>query len=79
MEVQWGEHKVHTYVSEVPSMSSRWNWEPPPPPLPPASVYTHRPPNQRMGEHIRLRVRGWESPNSNEWRKSLALCLLCGG
>ena len=24
------------------------------------------------------RVRGWGSPNSDDWRKSLALCLLCG-
>jgi hypothetical protein len=23
------------------------------------------------------RVRGWGSPNSDDWRKSLALCLLC--
>jgi hypothetical protein len=22
-------------------------------------------------------VRGWGSPNSDDWRKSLALCLLC--
>jgi hypothetical protein len=27
--------------------------------------------------HTRLRVRGWGSPNSDDWRKSLALCLLC--
>jgi hypothetical protein len=25
----------------------------------------------------RLRVRGWGSPNSDDWRKSLAICLLC--
>jgi hypothetical protein len=24
-------------------------------------------------------VRGWGSPNSDDWRKSLALCLLCAG
>jgi len=29
------------------------------------------------GGHIRLRVRGWGSPNSHDWRKSLALCQLC--
>jgi hypothetical protein len=23
-------------------------------------------------------VRGWGSPNSDDWRKSLAFCLLCG-
>jgi hypothetical protein len=28
--------------------------------------------------HTRLRVRGWGSPNSDDWRKSLSLCLLCG-
>jgi hypothetical protein len=26
----------------------------------------------------RLRVRGWGSPNSDDWRESLVLCLLCG-
>jgi hypothetical protein len=35
-------------------------------------------PKNRGGGHIRLQVRGWGSPNSNDWRKSLALCLLCG-
>ncbi len=29
------------------------------------------------GGHTRLRVRGWGSPNFDDWRKSLALCLLC--
>jgi hypothetical protein len=29
------------------------------------------------GVHTRLRVRGWGSPNSDDWGKSLALCLLC--
>jgi hypothetical protein len=28
--------------------------------------------------HTRLRLSGWGSPNSNDWRKSLSLCLLCG-
>ncbi len=32
-----------------------------------------------LGGHTRLRVRGWGSPNFDDWRKSLALCLLCGG
>ncbi len=35
------------------------------------------PQNQRGG-HPRLRVRGWGGPNSDVWRISLALCLLCG-
>ncbi len=35
------------------------------------------PRNQRVEGYTRVRVRGWGSPNSNDWRKSLALCLLC--
>jgi hypothetical protein len=46
-----------------------------PPPLSLASVPL--PPEPRGGGHTRLRVRGWGSPNSYDWRKSLALCLLC--
>jgi hypothetical protein len=34
------------------------------------------PPGPMGGGHIRLRVRGWGSPNSDHWRKNLALCLL---
>ncbi len=30
------------------------------------------------GGHTRLRLRGWGSSNSDDWRKSLELCLLCG-
>ncbi len=30
------------------------------------------------GRHTRLDLMGWGSPNSNDWRKSLAFCLLCG-
>ncbi len=44
-------------------------------PLPQASVPL--PPEPKGEGHTRLRVRGWESPNSDDWRKSLALCLLC--
>ncbi len=36
------------------------------------------PPEPKGGGHTRVRVRGWGSPNSDDWRKSLALCLLCG-
>jgi hypothetical protein len=43
-------------------------------PLPQASVY---PPQPKGRGHTRLRVRGGGS-NSDDWRKSLALCLLCG-
>jgi hypothetical protein len=35
------------------------------------------PPDQRVGGHTRLRLKGWGRPNSDDWRKSLALCLLC--
>jgi hypothetical protein len=35
------------------------------------------PPEPMEGGHTRLRVRGWGSPNSDDWRKSLALCILC--
>ncbi len=41
-----------------------------PPPLSPASVPPY-PRNQRGGGHTRLRVRGWGSPNSDDWRKAL--------
>ncbi len=37
----------------------------------------HYPRAKGAGEHTRLRVRGWRSPNSDDWRKSLVLCLLC--
>ncbi len=47
----------------------------PPPPLPSGECVSP-PQNQRRGKHTRLRVRGWGSPNSDDWRKSLALCLL---
>jgi hypothetical protein len=36
------------------------------------------PRTKRVGGHTRLRLRGWGSSNSDDWRKSLALCLLCG-
>jgi hypothetical protein len=35
------------------------------------------PGNKWKGGHTRLRVRGWGSPNCDDWRKSLAFCLLC--
>jgi hypothetical protein len=48
-----------------------------PPPLPPAS---EPPPGTKggVGAHTHLQVRGWGSPTSDDWRKSLELCLLCG-
>ncbi len=56
-------------------MSPRRNWDSPTPSL--ASECA--PPPGSRGGHARLRVGGWGSPNSDDWRKSLALCLLCGG
>ncbi len=47
-----------------------------PTPLLPASVPLS--PEPGWGGHTCLRVRGWQSPNSDDWRKSLAFCLLCG-
>ncbi len=50
-------------------MSPRRNWDSPKTasvPLPP----------EPGGGHTRLRVRGWGSHNSDDWRKSLTLCLL---
>ncbi len=73
-------HKVHTvyiryleYHSVCPFVRTGTP-PPPPPPLPLASVSS--PWNQRRWEHTRLRVRGWGGPNSDDWRKILAFCLL---
>jgi hypothetical protein len=46
-----------------------------PPPLSPASV--HLPPEPKGGAHSPA-GKGLGSPYSDDWRKSLALCLLCG-
>ncbi len=45
----------------------------PPHPSPPGSV---SPPQPKGGTHSPA-WRGWGSPNSDDWRKSLALCLIC--
>ncbi len=59
----------------VPS-SELGNWDSPNPSL--ASECTPPPaPVAKGWGHTRLRVRGWGSPNSDDWRKSLALCLFC--
>ncbi len=47
----------------------------PPHPLSPYSEWDP-PPGTKEGGHIRLRERGFGSPNSDDWRKCLALCLL---
>ncbi len=35
-------------------------------------------PEPKGGGHTRPLARGWGSPNSDDWRDSLALCLFCG-
>ncbi len=56
-------------------MSPRRNWDSPNP-SPQASVPS--PPDQRVGGGGSVHLpaaKGWGSPNSDDWRKSLALCL----
>jgi hypothetical protein len=57
-------------------MSPRRIWDSPNPSL---ASECAPPPEPGGGGHTRLRVRGWGSPNSDNWRKSLVLCLLCDG
>ncbi len=57
-------------------MSPRRNWDSPTP-----SFASESAPSARFkggGGHTRLRVRGWGSPNSDDWRKSLPFYLLYG-
>ncbi len=69
-------HKTNIYL-EYHSVCPLVGIGNPLPPLPQASVYPPPPPppppSLRRGE----RVSGWGSPSSDNWRKSLALCLLC--
>jgi hypothetical protein len=61
-----------TYVPRVPQcLSPRPNREPPLTPVS-VSVAPHR--NQKGGGHTRLQ---WGCHSSDDWRKNLALCLLC--
>jgi hypothetical protein len=55
-------------------MSPRRNWDSPTPS--PASECAPTP-GIKGGGDTRVGVRGWGSPNSDDWRKSLAFCLLC--
>jgi hypothetical protein len=65
-----------SYLYRVPQcMSPRGNWDSPTPSL---ASECAPPPRTKGGRHTRLRVRGWGSSNSDDWRKSLALCLLWG-
>jgi hypothetical protein len=69
-------HKVpqSTYESREPQcLSTRPNWDPrPPPPSNRKQVCTPTP-EPKQGD-TRLRARGWGGPNSDDWRKGLALC-----
>ncbi len=47
-------------------MSPRRNWDSPTPSL---ATECGPPPGTKRGEDSRLRVRGWGSPNSDDWRK----------
>ncbi len=47
----------------------------PPTPIPQARVPS--PPDQRVGVHTRLRLRGWGVPIPTTGEKNLALCLFC--
>ncbi len=54
-------------------MSPRRKWYSPNP-----SLASECAPPPRAGGRGAHSVRGWGSPNSDDWRKSLAFCLLCG-
>jgi hypothetical protein len=61
-------HKVHIYKKYL-SVCPHVEIATPPPSIPQ--------PEPGGGGHTHLRVRVWGSPNSDDWRKSLALCRLC--
>jgi hypothetical protein len=57
-----------TYIYRAPQyMSPRWNWDSP---TPLAASECALPAYQRVGGHTRLRLKGWGSPNSNDWRNA---------
>jgi hypothetical protein len=64
-------HKVRMY-KEYHSVCPLVGIGTPPTPLSQASVPL---PPRTGGGHTRLRVRGWGRPISDDWRKSLPLCL----
>jgi hypothetical protein len=68
---------LYTYIPRVPQCLSLVGIGTPPPSLSCKRVCT--PMKQKEEEHTRLRVKGWGSLSSDDWRKSLALCLHCGG
>ncbi len=73
---QGGGGGVHHRVDRVLGFfSSRPNWDP----LPPLPLESVSPPPEPMGEGIHSSASvGVECPKSDDWRKSLVLCLLCG-
>ncbi len=57
-----------TYIYRVPQcMGPRLNWDSPTPSLAGECATS---PGTKGGWHSRLRVRGWGSPNSDDWRKA---------
>jgi hypothetical protein len=74
-----GPHKIHTY-KEYHSVCPLVGIGTLPPPLSPASLpLPPEPKGGAGGGHTRVRVRIRGSPNYNDRRKNLALCLLCVG
>jgi hypothetical protein len=68
-----GDSTKYVYIRVPQCMSPCRNWYDPSL----ASECAPPPPRTKgWGAHS-LRLRGWGSPNSDDWRKSLALCLLC--
>ncbi len=55
-------------------MSPRWNWDSP---TPLAASECALPPDQRVGGHTRLQLKGWGESQFQRLEKRLALCLLC--
>ncbi len=65
------------HITRVPQcLSPRPNWDPSTPSPPIQCSNPPPPPREKRGMgHTRLRVRGGGGPNSDDWRKSLVLCL----
>ncbi len=70
-------HKVRKYKESHMQCMSLVGIGTLPTPFSPASVPFPPEPAGRGHSHSPLRMRGWGSPNSDDGRKSLALCLLC--
>ncbi len=66
-------HKVQIYL-EYHMVSVHSSELGPPTPCPVSEIVP--PPEPKEVGHTRLRVGGWGGPNSDDWRKSIAFCLL---